>query len=334
MALVSGLVVMDDGSAPPLGVIIEQTCGGRTTKVASLAPDGSFGFQMGGNDIVLDSSVSGIQTRSESATFGPPTMSRSNPNVIRVVYMDCTLRAQLGGYRSTSVHLTLDRSRTMVDAGMIVLVPTVRSKGNTVSVTNLRAPKNAVKSLERAEKAIQKNKLQEAEKLLKTALEAYPQYATAWYRLGQVYRETGRLAEARGAQRKALELDSNYVTPYLEIARLAAMEENWEEAAELSARALSLAPIDYPWGYYLNSVANYNLGRIAAAEKAARKVPPIDPRHSVPEIHLILAAIYQQKQDQKAESEQLQFYLRYAPEAPDAKRAQSRLQTLGRSRQP
>jgi hypothetical protein len=331
MPFISGLVMMEDGSAPPLGVVIEQVCGGRSTKVARPAADGSFGYQMGNSGTILDASMSGTESRLGSAALGQSTASRRFSGAIRVVYMDCNLRAQLGGYRSTSIHLNLDKGRAVVDAGTLVLVPKARARGTTVSVADLQAPKKAVKSLDRAEKAFQQNKLQEAQKHLKTALEAYPQYATAWYRLGLVYRETGRLADARRAQEKALESDGNYVIPYLEIAQLAAMENNWEEAVEFTEIALSLNPIDYPWGYYLNSVANYNLGRINAAEEAALKAGRIDLRHLVPEVHLILAAIYQQVQDSKAEAEQLQYYLQYAPDAPGAKKIQLRLQALRRS---
>lgn len=50
---ISGTVVLEDGSPPPIGVVIERLCGASRTKEASVNPYGSFGFQIGANSDVL-----------------------------------------------------------------------------------------------------------------------------------------------------------------------------------------------------------------------------------------------------------------------------------------
>ena len=175
-----------------------------------------------------------------------------------------------------------------------------------------------------------KNNLKDAEKHLNAALKEYPDYAAAWHRMGQVYRRTGRLPEARQAQAKALELDKVYVPPYLELAQIAATEHHWQDTADFSNTAVSLDPIDFPYGYYLNAVANFNLGNSAESESAARHAQRIDVNHRVPQVYLLLAAISQQRMDRQAEIAQLKSDLMYAPKDSDVQSIRDRLEQLQR----
>lgn len=159
---------------------------------------------------------------------------------------DCELRAILGGHHSSVVPLNISQTMGNVDVGTIVLYPNVRVQGTIVSITSLAAPRAAKKTLARAEKAMMKKNLGEAETNLKTALAAYPNYAAAWYRLGQVYELSHRVTEAQDAFPRALQADGKFIYPYIELARLAAMDPKWQEAADLTSHALELDPVDLP----------------------------------------------------------------------------------------
>jgi tetratricopeptide (TPR) repeat protein len=181
---------------------------------------------------------------------------------------------------------------------------------------------------------MQQRKYAEAEKSLGAAVAAYSKYAEAWFQLGRAFQRTERTAEARDAFHKALEADSNYVGPYIGLAQVAAAEQKWQEAADLSERGVTLDPLDFPEGFYVNAVANYNLQNLDHAERSARKALRLDPLHQLPGSHLILAYILERRKDVAGELEHLRAYLKYAPDGPSAARARTRLGELEKTAAP
>jgi len=323
-----GTVVMGDGNALPAGVVIQRSCGGRRTKEANVSSNGSFGFQLGANDNVIPDAGStgpGIQWEF------PMSRSTIAWNLSQAVN-GCDLSALLGGYRSSMILLSfgMREEAGYINVGTIFLYPAEKVQGTLVSVTSLAAPGGAKKALARAETAIRKNKLDEAEKNLREALALYPNYADAWLRLGQVYGQSRRADDARNAFAKAMQADANFMSPDIELARLAAMESKWQAAADLSGHALELNPIDFPEGYYFNAVANYNLNNLDAAETSARRLERIDSMHQFPQTHLVLANILDRKKDFAGEVQELRNYLKCAPQAANAGAIRSRLQNVER----
>jgi tetratricopeptide (TPR) repeat protein len=332
MPFISGAVVMEDGSDVPMGVVIERVCNGRKIKESHVSANGHFSFQIGANtNMVMDASDNGwggfgvpgspgAQSLGSSSSVG----MGSSPELA-----GCELRADLAGYRSSAILLTgsLLMGR-VVDVGTIVLHPIAKVQGTTVSMTSLRAPKNAKKAMNRASKALHKQKLDEAEKNLQAAVDLYPEYADAWFALGQIYQHERRTEDARAAYSKARDADTNFVLPYVELARLAATERKWQETADLTDHALALNPLDIPDGFFLNSLANFNLKHFDVAERSARKAQRLDSLHRLPVGHLILASILGQRQDYAGEAEQLRDYLKYAPQASNAGQVRTRLQEL------
>lgn len=321
-----GAVVMGDGTPLPLGVIIQRSCGVRTTREANVSLNGSFGFQLGTNDnFIADPGTSGPPVQWEV----PMTSSTMKWNLFQAV-SGCELLASVAGYRSSAILLTLGMSQQAgyINAGTIFLYPAEKIRGTTVSLTSLAAPGDAKKALARADTAIQKKKFDEAQKQLSEALAIDPSYAEAWFRLGQIYEQSRRVDEARDAFGKAIQADANYMRPYVELARLAAMQSKWQEAADLSGHALELNPIDFPEAYFFNALANYSLDNLDAAEKIARRLERIDAIHQLPQTQLILANIFDRKQDFAAEVQELRDYLKYAPKAANAGAVRSRLESV------
>jgi tetratricopeptide (TPR) repeat protein len=125
-----------------------------------------------------------------------------------------------------------------------------------------------------------------------------------------------------------LETDKNYVNPYVELARIAAVESKWQEAADLTDHALELDPVDFPDGYYLNMLADYNLNQLDGAVRSARKLERLDSLHQIPQAFLILAAVLDRKRDFAGEADQWRQYLKCAPQAANVGEVRSRLQKL------
>ncbi len=337
LLVITGTVVLEDGTPPPPGAVIERACFGRTKKEAYPDSKGNFGFQLGvAGNIIPDASEDSFVAQGSpwSASVQPLGIpSRFSPTPAMEL-SGCELRAQLSGYRSSVVVLSGGQTMGQIDVGTIVLHPVAKVPGTVVSAVSLQAPKGARKALGRAEKSFKKKRFEEAEKDLKMAVAAFPRYATAWFALGRLYQQWLRGEDARTAFSKAVEADRNYVNPYIELARLAAVEQKWRDVADITDRALALDPLDFPEGFFLNSLANYSLGNPDAAERSARKAQRLDSLHRFPQAHLILASLLRRKGDVAGEREQLHSYLKYAPGTPNAARVSSRLEELDRAGNP
>jgi hypothetical protein len=322
----SGEVVLEDGSPPPFGVVIERDCSGRVTREASVQVDGHFSFQLGGgvrSGDIADASESsadpfGNVTRPPSLPSGSTTLSTN--------LRGCELRARLAGYRSSSVNLDTGPLVGILDVGTIVLYPTSRVPGALVSAVNLQAPKAAQKALERGNKALEKNDLEGAEANLKSAVELYPKYVEAWFQLGRTYERRKRYEDARDCYGKSIAIDAAFVRPYVQLARLAGLQQKWQEVVDLTDRALGLDPVDFPEAYFYSAVANYWMNRLDAAEKSARREEMLDGTHRIPRIHILLADILDRKNDPTGAAEELRKYLAVAPAAPDAAQIRARIE--------
>jgi hypothetical protein len=324
---ITGVVLLEDGSAPPAGVVIERTCGSRTTKEAFLGSDGTFSFQVGAaNNAFPDATDDTPNGMLSAAGSAPVSIQEAISTSNRL--MGCDVRASLGGYRSSVLQLTVPQTMGYYNIGSLVLYPAARVAGTTVSVTSMAAPKGARKSLESAEKSLAKKDARGAERYLQKALASYPQFAMAWYRLGQAYEMSGRREEARSAFARGLAVDGKYVGPYIELARMAAIDKNWQETADLTDRALQINPLDFPYGHYLHALSNYNLHRLDIAERSSRMLERLDGQHRYPEVFLLMANILRRRHDSAGEAAQLGNYLKYAPRAPNAALVRARLEIL------
>ncbi len=330
---ISGMVVQEDGTPLPSGVVIERICGSVIRKEAYVTASGSFGFQIGGyapNDVIPDASddtmdgSGALGGRSFQRSMEQPGFSTMSPQNL----MGCELRADVAGYRSSSIILDGFTPVGNLDVGTILIKPLSKAEGSTISLADMKAPKSAKKSFKRADKALRKKNLTEAEKDLKTAIAAYPGYATAWYRLGLLFEAQQRPKDAGDAFTKAIAADARFVNPYIQLARLDGMQQRWHEVVDITDKALALDSLDFPEGYYFNSIANLSLGKLDLAEKSARKAQTLDPLHRMPRISLLLADILEKKHDMAGCIGQLQAYLKTTPPPADAETVRARLQKL------
>jgi len=112
---ISGSVVVSDGRPLPVGVAIERVCGDLTKREAYVDRNGNFSFLLGDGIVLPDASDSGRLYASELGGGFPGFPSR---DAVRTptIYADCALRAQIAGYRSTSINLNASRLVGQVDA--------------------------------------------------------------------------------------------------------------------------------------------------------------------------------------------------------------------------
>ncbi|MBV9676107.1 MAG: tetratricopeptide repeat protein, partial [Acidobacteriaceae bacterium] len=150
------------------------------------------------------------------------------------------------------------------------------------------------------------------------ATELYPKYAIAWHELGQLQQKNGRSKEARKSYEAAIAADSKFVSPYQQLALLAAQEGNWEDAAKFSKEVITLDPVEYPASLWYNAVANYNLKRAAEAEKSIKDLLKLDTRHKFPDAENMMAQLLLDKGNYSEAAGHLRNYLTLVPNAKNA----------------
>jgi tetratricopeptide (TPR) repeat protein len=214
--------------------------------------------------------------------------------------------------------------------GTIVLHRLANVEGSAVSMTSLQAPKEARKSYDRALQDLRRNKLPEAAKELRKALDIYPNYAAAWYELGRIQEQDREIEQARESFAHAVAADAKFISPYVRLAELEAGAENWAELADTTSRLLKLDAVDYPMAYFYNATANLNLGQMDAAERSARAGEKLDALHRHPKIEQVLAMILERKKDYAGAAAHLRSYLLLAPDTADAARMKKELAELDR----
>lgn len=331
----SGNVMREDGSPPPNGTIIELDCGTSKTREASVGPNGYFAFQYGGaqrfSSIVPDASEGNGHIYDEDAIYWNPLRSGADSRVetttpLYIRLSGCDLKAQIAGYRSSSLTLNPANLTRVNTLGTIIVYPLERVRGTVVSAASLLAPKRAKDLLKRARKALEKGKDGECEALLREAIAGYGDYGEAWLELGRLQQQRKRYPEAREAFGRALAGDALYVPPYVALGWLNALEQRWEEAADVIERALDLDPVSFPEAYYLSALAHYNLGDYDQAGKRAEQTVLRDSTHQFPKVHLIRANLFSLRRDPAAADEAMRLYLRHAPDAPEAEQVRARLE--------
>jgi tetratricopeptide (TPR) repeat protein len=290
-----GKVVIEGGAAPDSPVRIERVCG------ASPRVEG-FTDARGNFSVMLGQEQSGIPDASETPSRGSSSQLSG-----------CELRALLPGYRSDAVPLANVRYMDNPNVGTIFLHRVSSVSGLTTSATSSLAPKDARRAYRKALHAENKNKLDDAQKLLQRAVATYPKYAAAWFELGRVYERRNQLDQARDAYRQSIAGDSKYINPYERLYRLAYEAGNWQETADLSDRVLRLNPFDFADAYYYNAVANLRLNRLDAAEKSAREAVRLNASRQNSKSYYALGYILAQRRNYSEAAQNLKTYLAMAP---------------------
>jgi tetratricopeptide (TPR) repeat protein len=336
--MVSGKVLMEDGTPPPELVTIERVCNGQPRPEGYTDSKGRFSITLGQNQHVMhDASVGGADplgggfggmgggARGMGGMGGPGGRGISERDL-----MGCEIRAVLAGYRSEAVMLTGRRVMDNPDVGTIILRRLGNVEGFTYSATTMMAPKDAKKAFEKGMDRMKKKKADEAQKEFEKAVELYPKYAVAWYELGAIHRSQNRIEDARKAFEQSLAADNKFVKPYLDMALIAAGESKWQDVADTTDRLIRLNPVDFPQAFFYNSVANYNLQKFEAAEKSAAEAVKLDTNHRMPKAEHLLGVLKAMRNDLPAAAEHMRGYLKYAPQASDAGNVQKQLADIER----
>ena len=181
----------------------------------------------------------------------------------------CSVRIRVIGFEPYNQDLA--RLIATGGAGRLIELKKVagRGDGTTISATGFRASKRAWDEYGKALTALAAARPDEAARRLEAAVESYPDYAAAWFVLGEIRDGGGAREAARKAYQRAAAADAQYVTPRIRLARMAAEDRDWAEASRLAAEAIALAPGQFPEAYLLRATAEFNRGDYSNAEHFA-----------------------------------------------------------------
>jgi tetratricopeptide (TPR) repeat protein len=321
----------------PHDALIERVCGAGIRQQVHVAPNGSFSMELGSvTDSYLDASA---DSRPQGLGQG---QRMPGQGISRFQLANCELRATVSGFHGDSVHLAeVTPTLNMIDVGEMVMSRTEKIKGGgTVNVAALNLPKDARKLYEKGVAAEKTGRLGDARQYFERAVQVYPKYTNAWFQLGSVYQNLAETESARTAYTRATAIDSKFLPPYLGLSLLAYQARDWSQVLALTNHVLELDPLrygevagyivdldplDYAEAYFYNSAANFNLNKIADAERSGLKAERLDVRPRFPQLHLLLAEIFARKKDYGTAILETKIYLEMMPNAKNAEEVRERL---------
>jgi predicted Zn-dependent protease len=198
----------------------------------------------------------------------------------------------------------------------------------TVSVSRLSVPGKASGEYQKACGAFKDKRYTDAEGHVRKALSAYEDYAAAWVLLGQILDAQHKPDEARDACEKASKADPNYSPPYVCQAEFAARAKDWDALSKSAKRALELDPANNMYAYYYSAMAALHYKVLPEAELDGQSAVKLDAQHRLPQVHLLLAKVYEEKGNRDAEAAELREYLKRNPKAAESEAVRSALTQL------
>jgi tetratricopeptide (TPR) repeat protein len=334
-----GRVATNDGGPVPNDMLIERVCNNRVRQEVYASLHGDFSMELGSR---TDSFPEG--SADSTSPFGTANRNSSQTGIPQSELASCELRASASGFHSRVLNLMeVDTHGSNVDVGLIVIQRGIKTDGATLSAETYKAPKDARKAYEKGLQAEKNGKLAEAHKYFETAVNIYPAFTNAWFRLGSVLEKENQDDGARKAYTQAMTIDTRFLAPYLSLAVMSSQAGNWREVLDLTGHILDLDPLNraattnyildldtshYVDAYFYNALANYKLSRMEDAEKSGLKAEHLDLLTHFPQVHLILADIFARKSNYAVAIAEMQTYLALTPNAADSDQTRKRLASL------
>lgn len=191
----------------------------------------------------------------------------------------------------------------------------------SVSVRELSIPPKALHAYEQGIECLAKKDPAGSLPHFQRAISEFAGYYEAYDRIGAVNLKLWRIPEAEQAFRKSIELSGGrYAHPLIALGAILDDEKKFAEAEAVIRKGLDPNPDSWTGRYYLG-LALAGLNRLEEAEKSALEA--LRQKADFPEAHLLLADIHGREKDFRALVNDLDEYLRLAPDGPASARAKA-----------
>ena len=159
--------------------------------------------------------------------------------------------------------------------------------GSTVSVAQFRVPSKARDVFHKAQKALDKGKFDETEKLVNKSLEIFPNYADALTLRALLRMDAGRTPEALDDLQKAIHDDPSYALAYLVMGAALNQSARFDDAIRSLQRGVSLNPASWQ-AYFEMGKAFVGKGDFPTAIRNLDRAQQMAPDTYAP-LHLVKA---------------------------------------------
>jgi tetratricopeptide (TPR) repeat protein len=189
---------------------------------------------------------------------------------------------------------------------------------NVVSVRELSIPLKAQRAFEQGLECLAKKDAAGSLVHFQQAIAEYAGYYEAYDRIGAADLKLWRVADAEQSFRKAIDLSGGqFAHPLIALGAILNDQEKFAEAESVTRKGLNLQPDSWSGHYYLG-LALFGLNRLLDAEKSAREA--LHWKSDFPEAELLLADIHGREADYHSLVNDLDEYLKLAPDSPSSPR--------------
>ena len=206
--------------------------------------------------------------------------------------------------------------------------PDANAKGpNTVSVRDLSIPRKAHDDMEKGLGLLYgKSDYQGSLKPFEKAIQEYPDYYEAYAQIGVAYMKLADAANSEKAFQKSVEVShQHYQEGYLGLAELSLNGHRFADAETSARKAVEIDPNSWRAQSQL-ARALVELHRASEAEPSA--VAAVKLKADNPTLYLLLANIHMQLQNDRAQLDDLNQYLKLAPTGSFAEQARQQRDQL------
>jgi tetratricopeptide (TPR) repeat protein len=199
---------------------------------------------------------------------------------------------------------------------------------HTVSARQLAIPDKAVREFQDAQKDLAKRDVDSAVKHLEQAVELAPEFSNAWNNLGTIAYQTQNYKRAEECFREALAADPSAYEPLVNLGGVLINVHKLDEAWKWNVYAVLIRPGDALAQSQLG-MTYFGIGNMNLAEKHFKEAARLDPAHfSHPQ--LFLAEIHLRRGDRAATADDLENFLKYHPDYPQAEKMRQTISDLRR----
>jgi tetratricopeptide (TPR) repeat protein len=203
-----------------------------------------------------------------------------------------------------------------------------------VSAAAAEIPKAARRAYEEGIKRVAENRLDEAMKWMKRAIERHPRYVSAHNELGVIRMKLGQMDAAIESYQQAIKIDDQFYLPFLNLGIAFCKKNQFDEAAAMLTTAVRLNPSSSASRFYLG-VALVGCQRYIEAEKELKEAYHAGGSQVAAALLYLGQLYYEQKNYEKA-VEAFEQYLKEVPGATNAaevRTAIERLRSAARARE-
>lgn len=202
---------------------------------------------------------------------------------------------------------------------------------NTGPTFAQEVPDNARKVYERAVKQLEnETQAEQGLKSLKEAIGIFPKYYLALERLGIEQVKRQEYEPASETLKKAIEVNPNGAPCLYAIGVVQCQMKDWQGAVESLRRSLTLAPNspNAAFAHFYLGLGYVRINQPANAETHLKKACELGGNSVPVDVHMHLAQIYSNNKQYKEAADELELFLKQAPDARDAQNIRNIIKQL------